>query len=82
MLMTDKHGLEDSGEHFTDIAHHVRNAARAVFAAMTEQQDALQAVGAACREQGYSNRAAIGDVESVRVYIETRTVLAVLKATE
>lgn len=73
---------EDSSEHFTDIAHHVRNAARAVYAAMTEQQDAMQAVGSACREQGYTNRASIGDVEAVRVYLETRTVLAVLKATE
>jgi hypothetical protein len=73
---------EDSGEHFSDIAHHVRNAARAVHAAMTEQNDALMAVGAACREQGYSNRESIGDVEQVRVYLETRTVLAVLKATK
>ena len=35
---------EDSGEQFNDIAHHVRNAARAVYAAMTEQNEALEAV--------------------------------------
>jgi hypothetical protein len=73
---------EDSGEMFTDIAHHVRNAAWVVYAAMAEQNDALMAVGSACREQGYTNRQSIGDVESVRVYIETRTVLAVLKVTD
>ena len=72
---------EDSGEHFSDIAHHVRNAAKAVYLAMTPQNDALQAVGSACREQGYSSRESIGDVEQVRVYLETRTVLAVLKVT-
>ena len=49
---------------------------------MTEQNEALMAVGAACREQGYSSRESIGDVESVKVYLETRTVLAVLKATK
>ena len=72
---------EDSGEHFSDIAHHVRNAARAVHAALTEQQETLEAVGTALRESGWTDRASIGDVEAVRVYLETRTALAVLRAT-
>jgi hypothetical protein len=73
---------EDSGEHFSDIAHHVRNAARAVYAKLTEQQDALQAVGSILRNELGDTSKIPDRTVAVDVPLDARLVRAILKATE
>jgi len=75
---------EDSGENFSDMTHHVRNAARMVHAALAAQQDALQAVRDAFRDNGFDDRASlgIGEVDALQLYLSPRVMLAVFEATK